>query len=42
MPHGVNWSMMIMVAAVSFAGSALIAVAVYLIDKNANRHDKHN
>jgi hypothetical protein len=40
--HGVNWNIIIMVAVVSFVGSALIGAAVYLIDKNANRRDKHN
>jgi uncharacterized membrane protein YsdA (DUF1294 family) len=34
-------SIIVWVAVVSFVGCALIAIAVYLIDKNANRHDKH-
>jgi len=41
MPN-INYSIIIMVAVVGFVSSALIAVAVYLIDKNADRRDKHN
>ena len=36
----VNWGIIFMVAIVSIVVSALIALAIYLIDKNANRHDK--
>jgi hypothetical protein len=35
-------SIIVWVAVVSFVGCALIAIAIYLIDKNANRHDKHH
>jgi len=35
-----NLSIIYMVAIVSIAGCAIIAVAIYLIDRNADRHDK--
>jgi len=38
--HPINWTIIIMVAVISFVSSALVGVAVYWIDKNANRHDK--
>jgi len=34
-------SIIYMVFIVSIVGSAIIAVAVHLIDKNVDRHDKH-
>jgi uncharacterized membrane protein YsdA (DUF1294 family) len=38
----VAYSIIIMVTVVGFAFSALLALAIYLIDKNADRHDKRN
>jgi hypothetical protein len=35
-----HYSIIVMVAVVAFVFSALLAVAIYCIDKNANRHDK--
>lgn len=40
--HQVEYTIIIMVAVVGFVSSALIALAVYLIDKNADRRDKHS
>jgi len=37
-----HYNIIVWVAVVTFAFSALMAVAVYLIDKNANRHDKRD
>ena len=36
----VNWGMIFMVFIVSVAFSAVLAVAFYYIDRNAERHDK--
>lgn len=38
----VNFTIIIMVAVVSFVTSALLALAIYRIDKNASRRDKKN
>ena len=38
----IHYTIIIMVAVVSFVSCSLIAVAIYLIDKNANRRDKKN
>ena len=38
----INYTIIVMVAVVAFVFSGLLAIAVYLIDKNANRRDKHN
>ena len=40
--NNISYSIIIMVTVVGVVGSALIALAVYLIDKNADRHDEHN
>src|SRR5262245_47899887 len=37
-----NYHMIFMIAAISCASSVLLALATYLIDKNANRHDRTN
>ena len=38
----VNYSIILMVAVVGIVGSALLGLAVYRIDKNADRRDKHH
>ena len=38
----VNYNIIIMVTVVGVVFSALLALAIYLIDKNADRHDKRN
>ena len=38
----VNFGIIFMVTAVGLVSSALVAFAIYLIDKNADRRDKHN
>jgi hypothetical protein len=35
-------SIIVLVAIVSLAGCAVMALAVCLVDRNANRHDKRN
>ena len=35
-----HYTIIVMVAVVSFVCSGLLAVAIYFIDRNANRHDK--
>lgn len=34
-----DYGIIVWVAVVSIAASSLVAVAIYLIDKNADRHD---
>ena len=35
-----NYTIIVMVGVVAITTSVLIAIAVYLIDRNADRHDK--
>jgi hypothetical protein len=38
----VNFGIIFMVTLVGVASSAVLALAIYLIDKNADRRDKHH